>query len=107
MLFSELGAYSSGSYCPILKAEYERRKNENYAAVENGGTINDEPLTDTSHIEEFEKLIDNVSGVYDSNSTTYSVILSIASRYFSGQVDAQEAAADILSRLSLYYAERG
>ena len=107
MLFSELGAYSSGAYCPILKAEYERRKNENYAAVENGGTINDEPLTDTSHIEEFEKLIDNVSGVYDSNSTTYSVILSIASRYFSGQVDAQEAAADILSRLSLYYAERG
>ena len=106
MLLSEMGTSSSSAYCPLLKAEYERRVSEGYSAVENGGTINGEPIVDTSHISEFDELVNGVSGVYDSNSTTYTIVLTSAARFFAGQVTSQEAAADIMSRLSLYYSER-
>lgn len=106
LLLQEFGSYSTSAYCPILSAEYKRICAEDTEAIaQQKQKINGEILEDASHIGEFDVLLNGINGMYQGNTATYDIVISCSARYFSGQIGAQEAAQDILSRLGVYYAE--
>lgn len=54
----------------------------------------------------YEALLSNLCGILRENRTAYSIVEPLAGQYFSGMKTAEEVAADIISRLSIYYNER-
>lgn len=106
MLLNEVGAYAESVYCPILKEEYEFRCSKDEEGIKAGKMrINGENVEDTSHIEEFNELLNGVSGMYNGNMYLYGIVSECAGHYFGGQSTSQEAAQDIISRFDLYYNE--
>lgn len=106
MLLNEIGSYAESVYCPMLKEEYENLCVKDEEGIKAGKMrINGENVEDASHIEEFDELLNGVSGMYDGNMYLYEIVSECAGRYFGGQSTSQEAAQDIISRFTLYYNE--
>ncbi len=107
MLLSEYNAYLESPYCPILKAEYERLVEHDVEKIDAGELkINGEYVTEKSYISEFDQLLNNVYGMYDMGSPEYEIVRSGAEPFFNGYQTADQVAANIYSRLSIYLAEQ-
>jgi len=107
MLLSEYGAYMESPYCPILKAEYERLVEHDVEKIDDGKLmINGEYVTEKSYISEFDQLLNGVYGMYDMGSLEYEIVRSGAEPFFNGYQTADQVAANIYSRLSIYLAEQ-
>ena len=64
-------------------------------------------ITDMRHMDALEELIPLVNGFYEENTALMEIIWSEAQAYFAGDKTAEEAAALIQSRASIYLAEQG
>lgn len=107
MLLSEYDAYLESPYCPILKAEYERLVEHDVEKIDAGELmINEEYITEKSYISEFDQLLNGVCGMYDMGAPEYEIVRSGAEPFFSGYQTANQVAANIYSRLSIYFAEQ-
>ena len=107
MLLSEHGEYTESPYCPILQAEYERLVEHYVEAIDAGKLMIDgEYVTDKSYISEFDQLLNGAHGIYDMSSPEYEIVHSGAEPFFNGYQTANQAAANIYSRLGIYVAEQ-
>ncbi len=107
MLLSEYDAYLESPYCPILKAEYERLVEHDVEKIDAGELrINGEYVTEKSYISEFDQLLNGVYGMYDMGAPEYEIVRNGAEPFFNGYQTADQVAANIYSRLSIYLAEQ-
>ena len=59
------------------------------------------------YLEEFEYLVESVTGIYEYDSSLMNIIWSEAQAFFAGDKSAEDAARIIQSRASIYMAEQG
>ena len=107
--------WQSSNGIPITCAVFEERIEEEIAHVESGHTIELPSANGTwaeyafsmDYIEEFEGLVESVTGIYEYDSSLMSIIWSEAQAFFAGDKSAEDAARIIQSRASIYMAEQG
>lgn len=109
---SYIGA--AGNYFSLTKAGYEYALETDRKNVDEGMSISMSlsgrnvtlEITDTNDHAYVSELIDELHGVYRSNSTLYGIVSDSAAKYFAGDADEYSTADVILSKLRVYTAER-
>lgn len=98
---------------PLTRSAYEREIGQYWTWMDGKllGSINNadfEIFYDASSCKAlFLSLLDQVDGVCRDGDEIYDAVQGIAQSFFAGDRTAEDAAADIASRLRLYNAERG
>lgn len=109
---SYIGA--AGNYFSLTKAGYEYALEADRKNVDEGMSISmllsgrnvTLEIADTNDHTYVYELINNLHGVYRSNSTLYGIVSDSAAKYFAGDADEYSTADVILSKLRVYTAER-
>lgn len=106
--------YQSQNNIPITCNDYNKAIEEEIVRVESGHTI-ELPSADGNwmeyaytmdYLEEFEYLVESVTGIYEYDSSLMNIIWSEAQAFFAGDKSAEDAARIIQSRASIYMAEQ-
>lgn len=105
---------AAGNAFTLTKAGYEYALRADKEAIDEGMTLvlsingqsTEVEITDTGDHIYCDELLGNVYGVYHQNGAVYKLVSDSAAKFFAGAASAEDAAKVIMSKLTVYYAER-
>lgn len=91
---------------PILSAEYERLAEYEQQRIDAAGE-GQYPWTYAKHYERAAEVLDGLNGLCCPDTALMGIVDDAVPAYFAGASDASKTADEIVSRLGIYFAEKG
>lgn len=109
------GEGTSENEYPIVKARYDDAKAADESSIEKGlktyymvnGQEIEYVFKNADFYELSDALLNGVNGVYDFDAAALDIVRNCSAAFFAGQDTAAAAAMDIISRLNIYFSEKG
>jgi len=100
---------------PLFTANYEKFRQYAQSLIDDGvktayikkdGTGAEYVFENLDYFEKSDRLLDGLSSLCDVDSEVLTIVCRCAAAYFAGDVSAEAAAEDIISRVNLYLSEQ-
>lgn len=107
--------YQSSNAMPLHCEAFDRQRQADAEWLENGGTLDlpgpdgwaERTLGGTAGTDALAQIARSATGFYEKNPALLQIVLDEAAAFFAGDKTAEQTAANIQSRASIYLAEQG